>query len=128
MSSAVSPTNTEVQALRSGISSFQVRLRTVERQQMDEKSHLDAIPDWTKDICYLQQKIVNLEECSCRDNIRIIGLPEAFEKDNMLHFVGVLIPDLLNLTYDPPLNLKRAHRIHLNLTPDDHHPRYVLEY
>ncbi|KAJ1135592.1 hypothetical protein NDU88_002030 [Pleurodeles waltl] len=75
------------------------------------ESRLDKTPDTSHDIWYLQQKIIDLEDHSRRNNLRIIGLPEQIEKDDILEFLTNLIPTLMNITFTVPLEFQRAHRV-----------------
>lgn len=61
----------------------------------------------------LENKLLDLESRSRRDNIRIYGVPEGTEKESttMVSFVENLLHEGLELTDDTPdLQIERAHR------------------
>lgn len=61
----------------------------------------------------LEDKLVDLESRSRRENVRIYGVPEGSEKESttMDSFVGELLREGLGLTEDvPDLQIERAHR------------------
>ncbi|KAJ1128760.1 hypothetical protein NDU88_007135 [Pleurodeles waltl] len=71
---------------------------------------LGKIPEHDHDIWYRQQKKFDLDDGSRRDNIRITGLPEQFEKDDIKQFLTTMIPERMNLTFShPQLEFQHVH-------------------
>ncbi|KAJ1139332.1 hypothetical protein NDU88_005707 [Pleurodeles waltl] len=64
-----------------------------------------------QDLLYLRSKITDLEDRSGRDNIRLFGFPENEEGPDVQAFLGSVLSKLTSLTFDPPLEFQRAHRV-----------------
>lgn len=58
----------------------------------------------------MEAKLINQEGRDRRDNIRINGIPEEAEGDNISSFLINLLRDSLDLPLDMELKVKRAHR------------------
>ncbi|CAK6966775.1 uncharacterized protein LOC112449922%2C partial [Scomber scombrus] len=59
----------------------------------------------------LRAKVCDLEGCSRRLNIRIVGIKEGEEDGHPTEFVPRLIPELLGRdNFSKPLKIDRAHR------------------
>uniref|UniRef100_H3ALB8 L1 transposable element RRM domain-containing protein n=1 Tax=Latimeria chalumnae TaxID=7897 RepID=H3ALB8_LATCH len=54
-------------------------------------------------------RIDDLENRSCRNNIRILGFPEGIEGNNPSSFLSKTLPDLLGFDSSEPLEIERAH-------------------
>lgn len=77
----------------------------------------------------LEDKLLDLESRSRRENIRIYGVPEGSEKESttMVSFVEDLLRERLELTQDmPDLQIERAHRSLGPLPPVDAPPRSII--
>ncbi|GAA6096353.1 uncharacterized protein LOC109138835 [Tachysurus ichikawai] len=76
----------------------------------------------------MEDKLLDLESRSSRDNIRIYGVPEGAEKDSttMVSFVESLLHGGLELTEDmPDLQIERAHQSVGPKPPVDAPPRSI---
>lgn len=77
----------------------------------------------------IEDKLLDLESRSRRDNIRIYGVPEGSEKESttMVSFVENLLREGLELTEDmPDLRIERAHRSLGPQPPGDAPPRSII--
>lgn len=59
------------------------------------------------------QSLENLENRSRHNNLRITGLPEGIEGDDMVVFLEDFLPKLFKITFDSPFEIERAHRLPL---------------
>ncbi|KAJ1150653.1 hypothetical protein NDU88_003443 [Pleurodeles waltl] len=75
------------------------------------EAHMSTVQDRDQDLLYLQNKITDLEDRSRRDNIRLFGIQENEEGPDVQTFLGSVLPKLTSLTFDPSLELQRAHRV-----------------
>ena len=76
-----------------------------------------------------EDKLLDLESRSRRENIRIYGVPEGSEKESttMVSFVENLLREGLELTHDmPDLQIERAHRSLGPQPPGDAPPRSIV--
>uniref|UniRef100_H3A3J7 L1 transposable element RRM domain-containing protein n=1 Tax=Latimeria chalumnae TaxID=7897 RepID=H3A3J7_LATCH len=63
-------------------------------------------------------KLDNLENRSCRNNVHIIGFPEGVKNWNPITFLSSVLPAILGLPANLPLDIEKAHHslgLHLNL-------------
>lgn len=77
----------------------------------------------------LEDKLMDLESRSRRENVRIYGVQEGSEKEasTMVTFVENLLQEGLGLTEDvPDLQIERAHRSVGPQLPDDAPPRSII--
>lgn len=58
----------------------------------------------------MQEKIIDLEGRSMRNNIRIFGLPEDTEGNSVIKYVEQLLKTELQLPEEMTLQIQRAHR------------------
>ncbi|KAJ1214605.1 hypothetical protein NDU88_002223 [Pleurodeles waltl] len=56
-------------------------------------------------------KMTDLEGRSWRDNIRFLGFPENIEGEDTHAFLQKTLPKLTDITFDPPLEFQRTHRL-----------------
>lgn len=73
----------------------------------------------------LQARLVDLEARSRRNNIRIHGIEEGAEKDDILAFVDAFIKTELTLP-DTSLGIQRCHRSIANKPPQGANPRSII--
>lgn len=101
LKSALSAVSDRVSTTEDAIETHEKRLNELERRQESLASQ-----------CMLQQaKIDDLEACSRRQNIRIIGIKEKVENGRPTEFVAKLLPELLGEEhFDHPVDVDRAHR------------------
>ncbi|KAJ1105621.1 hypothetical protein NDU88_003026 [Pleurodeles waltl] len=122
----VSINTTEVQGLRNEVVKFQINMQSTDARLSAVENVIDKIPDNSQEIGYLQQKVIVLEDRSRRNNLRIIGLPEQIEKDNILDFLTTFLPTLTKITFSQPLDFQRAHRVRSRGITSSAKPRHVL--
>ncbi|KAJ1101571.1 hypothetical protein NDU88_006638 [Pleurodeles waltl] len=101
----------ETKSMRSDIASFQSRVTGLEHRMGNLETHMATIQDKDQDLLYLWSKITDLEDRSRRDNIRLFGIPENEEGPDVQAFLNSVLPKLTSLTFDPPLEFQRAHRV-----------------
>ncbi|KAJ1192597.1 hypothetical protein NDU88_001904 [Pleurodeles waltl] len=75
------------------------------------EAQVATVQDRDQDLLYLRSKITDLEDRSRRDNIRLFGIPENEEGPDVQAFLGSILPKLTSLTFHPPLEFQRAHRV-----------------
>ncbi|KAJ1153321.1 hypothetical protein NDU88_006082 [Pleurodeles waltl] len=97
--------------MRSDIVGFQSRVAGLEHRMGSLETHVATIQDRDHDLLYLRSKITDLEDRSRRVNIRLFGIPENEEGPDVQAFLGSILPKLTSLTFDPPLEFQRAHRV-----------------
>ncbi|KAJ1163295.1 hypothetical protein NDU88_003755 [Pleurodeles waltl] len=99
--------------------SLEQRLTTVEAQAI-------FTPDRDPELLYLRSKLIDLEDRSHRDNVRFLGFPESIEGANVQPFLKVTLPKLTGLSFDPPSEFQRAHRLGPKCRDGENHPRPII--
>ncbi|KAJ1218214.1 hypothetical protein NDU88_005797 [Pleurodeles waltl] len=72
------------------------------------------------------QQMTELEDRSQRDNIRFLGLPENIEGVDIHSFLWEMLPKHNGITFDPPLEFQRAHRVGPKRSDEATHPRLII--
>ncbi|KAJ1174428.1 hypothetical protein NDU88_006250 [Pleurodeles waltl] len=111
MDASISFLTLETKSMRSDIAGFQSRVTGLEHRMGTLEAHVTAVQDRDQDLLYLQSKITDLEGRSQRDNVRLFGFPENEEGSDVQAFLGSVLPKLSLLTFDPPLEFQREHRV-----------------
>lgn len=99
--------------------------KTEERTQNTE----DVLAELLKLHEKMEDKLMDLESRSRRENVRIYGVPEGSEKDSesMVEFVGTLLKEGLGLEdTEAHLQIERAHRSLGPQPPEDAPPRSIV--
>ncbi|KAJ1151615.1 hypothetical protein NDU88_004395 [Pleurodeles waltl] len=65
------------------------------------------------DIAGFQTCVLGLEQRDRgrRDNVRFLGFPENIEGEDIQAFLRETLPKLTGITFDPPLEFQRVHRL-----------------
>ncbi|KAJ1207539.1 hypothetical protein NDU88_002930 [Pleurodeles waltl] len=80
------------------MTSLEQRVTTVEAQAFS--------PDSEQERLYLHCKLIDLEDKSCRDNVRFLVFPENIKGTHVHSFLRETLPTLIGLTFDPPWKFK----------------------
>ncbi|KAJ1100857.1 hypothetical protein NDU88_005932 [Pleurodeles waltl] len=105
MDASISSLTLETKSMRSKIAGFQSRVTRLEHRMGALESHMTAVQDRDQDLLCLGSKIMDLED------IRLFGIPENEEGMNVQAFLSSFLPKMTSLTFDPPLEFQRAHRV-----------------
>ncbi|KAJ1157613.1 hypothetical protein NDU88_010318 [Pleurodeles waltl] len=111
MDSTISTLATETKSIRSDIASFQSRMIGLEQCITAVEDHLNTVPDREQKLLFLRSKLIDLEDKSSMDNVLFVGFPGRIEGPNIQAFLQKVLPALTGITFDPPLEFQRAHRL-----------------
>lgn len=119
-------TKAEMRALHEELTGELTKLRTAQAETRDEVENMGMTlsetmdrmttleknqKELTKKCKNLQDKYLDLENRSRRNNLRIVGVPEDAENGNMLTFIPVLLRAVLGEDiFSSPVVIDRAHR------------------
>ncbi|KAJ1146010.1 hypothetical protein NDU88_012292 [Pleurodeles waltl] len=101
----------ETKSIHLDIAGFQSRVLRLEQRVSLVEAHASSSRDQDQELLYLRSKVTDLEERSRRDNVRFLGFPGAIEGEDMHLFLREMLPKLTGITFDPPLEFQRAHRL-----------------
>ncbi|KAJ1107587.1 hypothetical protein NDU88_004977 [Pleurodeles waltl] len=93
----------EIAGFQSQISGLDQRVTTVEAQATSWANR-------DQELLHLHSRLTDLEDRSCRNNIRPLGVPEGTEDADIPCYLQDMLPKLTDIIFDPPLEFQRAHR------------------
>ncbi|KAJ1143406.1 hypothetical protein NDU88_009715 [Pleurodeles waltl] len=94
----------EIAGFQSQISGLDKRVTTVEAQAVSWANRY-------QELLHLRSRLTDLEDRSCRNNIRLLGISEGTEGADIPSYLRDMLPKLIDTTFDPPLEFQRAHRL-----------------
>ena len=110
MDSKITELMAETKSLRTDIAGFQGRMDGLEQRVERIEDQLNTLTDRDQELLHLRSKVIALEDRSRRDNASFFGFPES-EKSDAKTFLQSFLFGLTGLTFTPPLELQRVHRI-----------------
>ncbi|KAJ1175443.1 hypothetical protein NDU88_000731 [Pleurodeles waltl] len=97
MDASISSLTLETKSMQSDIAGFQSRAAGLEHRMGTVEAHMSTVQDRDQDLLYLRSKIMDLEDRSRRDNIRLFGFPENEEGCTGLPWLYLPQADLADL-------------------------------
>ncbi|KAL7405016.1 hypothetical protein ABVT39_022486 [Epinephelus coioides] len=111
--------NKETKAALNRISNAEKRISALEDQA---SSNGETVKQLSKDVKFLRERVTDLESRSRRNNIRLTGLKEGAEADNLFTLINKIFQYILGIKDGDPLpEINRAHRA-LRPKPDPGDP------
>lgn len=105
----------EMATMRSELSTHMAtmcsKIDALSGEQRDQKKILHS---HDKRLDTVEQQLVELQDRSRRNNLRLIGLPEGLEKDDPVGFLKRSLPVWFPSLKDKNIEIERAHRIYSN--------------
>ncbi|KAJ1218866.1 hypothetical protein NDU88_006438 [Pleurodeles waltl] len=101
----------ETKSMCLDIAGFPSRVTTLEQRVTTVETQATLTADRDQELLYLHSKVIDLEDRSRRDNVCFLGFPEEIEVADVQSFLKNALPQLTGLTFDPPLEFQRAHRL-----------------
>ncbi|KAJ1178855.1 hypothetical protein NDU88_004097 [Pleurodeles waltl] len=111
MDSAMVSLTAETKSIRLDIAGFHSRVMGLEQQVTTVEAHVGSSRDRDQELLFLRSKMTDLEDRSRRDTVRFLGFPENIEDEDIHTFLRETLPKLTGITFDPPLEFQRAHRL-----------------
>ncbi|KAJ1194616.1 hypothetical protein NDU88_003904 [Pleurodeles waltl] len=111
MDSAMVSLTAETKSIRLDIAGFQTCALGFEQQVTTVEAQINSSRDRDQNLLFLRSKMTDLEDRSRRDNVRFLGFPENIEGEDIHAFLRETLSKLTGITFDPPLEFQRAHRL-----------------
>ncbi|KAJ1143708.1 hypothetical protein NDU88_010013 [Pleurodeles waltl] len=111
MDSKISDLTVASTSIRADIAGFRETVTDLDQRLTTVEDQVAALPDHEEELRSLCAKVIDLEDRSRRDNIRLFGNPERKEGSDIKNVVKSLLPELTGLDFSPPLEFQRVHRI-----------------
>ncbi|KAJ1215970.1 hypothetical protein NDU88_003576 [Pleurodeles waltl] len=116
----------ETKSIRLDIAGSQSRVMGLEQRVTMVEAQAATSQDRDQELLYLRSKLTDLENRSRRDNVRFLGFPEAIEGEEMHSFLREMLLKLTGITFGPPLEFQRAHRLGPKRPDATVHPRPII--
>ncbi|KAJ1139156.1 hypothetical protein NDU88_005533 [Pleurodeles waltl] len=126
MDIAMSALTAETRSMRLEIAGFQSQISGLDHRVAAVESQVVSQTDRDQELLYLRSKLTDLEDRSRRNNIRFLGFPEGIEGTDILCYLRDTLPKLADVTFDPPLEFQRAHRLGLKRQNGQDRPRPII--
>lgn len=118
---------TEMAAMRSELSSHMTTMCSkIDALASEQKEHKSTLSSHGRRLDTVEQQLVELQDRSRRNNLRLLGLPEGAEKDDMVGYLKKSLPRWLPALLDRDLEIERAHRIYGGASNNAQRPRVVI--
>ncbi|KAJ1111610.1 hypothetical protein NDU88_008927 [Pleurodeles waltl] len=126
MDTAMSALTAETRSMRLEIAGFQTQISGLDHRVAAVESQVILQTDRDQELLYLRSKLTDLEDRSRRNNIRFLGFPEGIEGTDILSYLRDTLPKLVDITFNPPLEFQRAHRLGLKRQNGKDRPRPII--
>ncbi|KAJ1198640.1 hypothetical protein NDU88_002479 [Pleurodeles waltl] len=100
----------ETKYIHLDIAGFQTSVLGLEKRVTTVEAQVASSQDRDQEL-FLCSKMTDLEDRSRRDNVQFLGFPENTEGEDIHTFLRETLPKLTGITFDPPFELQRAHRL-----------------
>lgn len=97
-----------VESLGSRMSEAETRISDLEDANNSREASIDSAVSSLK---ALQDKVTYLEDYSRRNNVRVMGIPEKTEGEDLRRFVLGILSEQLGLDVNTGLEIERVHRV-----------------
>ncbi|KAJ1137764.1 hypothetical protein NDU88_004160 [Pleurodeles waltl] len=111
MDSAMVALTTESRSMHLDIAGFQSQISGLDQQVATVETQVASWTDKDQELLHLHSRLIGLEDRSCRNNVRLLGFPEGVEGTDLFSYLRETLPKLTEITFDPPLEFQRAHRL-----------------
>ncbi|KAJ1104143.1 hypothetical protein NDU88_001558 [Pleurodeles waltl] len=116
----------DTKSMRLDIVGFQSWMTALEQRLTTVETQATLVPDSDQELLYLCSKVIDLEDRSRRDNVRFLCFPENIEGADVQSFLKTTLLQVTGLTFNPPLEFQRAHRLGPRRRNGDNHPRSII--
>ncbi|KAJ1140526.1 hypothetical protein NDU88_006877 [Pleurodeles waltl] len=111
MDGAMVSLTAETRSMRLDIAGFQSQVTGLDKRVTTVETQIASWTDRDQELMHLRSKLIDLEDRSHRNNVRLLGFPEGIEGAAIYSYLRETLPKLTGITFDPPLEFQRAHRL-----------------
>ncbi|KAJ1122176.1 hypothetical protein NDU88_000680 [Pleurodeles waltl] len=99
MDSAMMALTAETRSMRLEIAGFQSQILGLDQRVATVETQVASWTDNGQELMHLRSKLMDLEDRSRRNNIRLMGLPEGMEGTDLTSFLRDTLPKLTDITW-----------------------------
>ncbi|KAJ1172377.1 hypothetical protein NDU88_004224 [Pleurodeles waltl] len=107
----------ETKSMRLDIAGFQSWVTGLEHRMATVEGHMHTVLEKDQELEFLRSKLIDLEDRSRRDNIRLFGFPEQAEGADTPSFHRTVLLQSTKTVFDLPLEFQKAHRLGEKTSP-----------
>ncbi|KAJ1120235.1 hypothetical protein NDU88_008409 [Pleurodeles waltl] len=111
MDNAMVALTAETRSMRLDIAGFQSQMSGLNQRVTKVETQVASWTDRDLELSHLRSKLTDLEDRNCRNNVRLLGFPEGVEGADIFSYFRDILPKLTDITFDPPLEFQRTHRL-----------------
>ncbi|KAJ1130397.1 hypothetical protein NDU88_008750 [Pleurodeles waltl] len=111
MDNAMVALTAETRSMRLDIAGFQSQISGLDQRVAMVETQVASWTNRDLELSHLRSKLTDLEDRSRRNNVRLLGFPEGAEGADIFSYLRDILPKLTDITFDPPLEFQRAHRL-----------------
>ncbi|KAJ1124281.1 hypothetical protein NDU88_002742 [Pleurodeles waltl] len=111
MENAMASLTAETKSILLDTAGFQSSVMGLEQRVTMVEAQAATSQARDQELLYLCSKLTDLEDRSRRDNVRFLGFPETIEGEDMHSFLRETLLKLTDITFNPPLEFHRSHRL-----------------
>ncbi|KAJ1216188.1 hypothetical protein NDU88_003794 [Pleurodeles waltl] len=126
MDSAMVALMAEKRSMRLEIAGFQSQISGLDQRVSTVETQVASWTDKDQELMHLRSKLTDLEDRSRRNNICLLGFPEGIEGTDILSYLRDILPKLTDITFDPPLESERVHRLGPKRQDGKGRPRSII--
>ncbi|KAJ1132109.1 hypothetical protein NDU88_010438 [Pleurodeles waltl] len=126
MDSAMLALTAETRSMRLETAGFQSQISGLDQRVATVETQVASWTDNGQELMHLRSKLTDLEDRSRRNNIRLMGLLEGIEGTDLTSFLRDTLPKITWITFDPPLEFERLHRLGPKKQDGNGRPRSII--
>ncbi|KAJ1096057.1 hypothetical protein NDU88_001204 [Pleurodeles waltl] len=126
MDSAMVALTTETRSMRVDIAGFQSQISGLDQRVATVETQVASWTDKDQELLHLRSRLIDLEDRSRRNNVRLLEFPEGVEGTDLFSYPREMLPKLNEITFDPPLEFQRAHRLGPKRQNGNGRPRSII--
>ncbi|KAJ1113069.1 hypothetical protein NDU88_001328 [Pleurodeles waltl] len=111
MDNAMVALTAETRSMRLDIAGFQLQISGLDQRVATVETQVASWTDRDLELSHLHSTLTDLEDRSRRNNVLLLGFPEGVEGADIFSYLQDILPKLTDITFDPPLEFQRAHRL-----------------
>ncbi|KAJ1118250.1 hypothetical protein NDU88_006445 [Pleurodeles waltl] len=113
-------------SIRADIAGVRETANNLDQHLSAVEDHIATTPDQEEELKSLRAKLTELEDRSCRDNVRFFGIPEQKEGSDIKTFLSSLLTNHFGIEFSPPPEFQRVHRIGPSHKASANKPRPII--
>ncbi|KAJ1204449.1 hypothetical protein NDU88_008227 [Pleurodeles waltl] len=92
-------------SMRLDLAGFQSQMSGLDQRVTTVETQVASWTDRDLELSHLRSKQTDLEDRSCRNNVRLLGFPEGVEGADIFSYLRDILPKLTDITFDPPFRV-----------------------